>query len=59
MLLERLDREVVNLPNITDALDEWDKLAERDSPVTTVPHHRCKGAVVLGVRMERNFGQCR
>ena len=59
MLLEQLDREVVNLPIIADALDKSGKLAERDSPVATVPDHRCKGAVVLGVRTERNLGQRR
>jgi hypothetical protein len=59
MLLERLDSEVINFPNIAHALDKSGKLAERDSPITTVPDHRCKGSVVLGVRTERNLSQRR
>jgi hypothetical protein len=60
MALYWLDREVVNLPHIADALDKSGKLAKRDSsPVTTVPDHCCEGAAVQGVRTERNLGQRR
>jgi hypothetical protein len=45
ILLLWFDCEVVNLPNMPDALDESGKLAKGDlSPVTTVLDHRCKGA---------------
>src|SRR5437773_1339884 len=38
MLLYRLDREVVNLPSMTDVLNESGKLAEREfGSVTIVP----------------------
>jgi hypothetical protein len=47
MLLYRLDREVVNLPSMTDVPDESGKLAEREfESVTIVLDHRCKGAVM-------------
>jgi hypothetical protein len=56
MLLDRLDREIVNLPHMAGAFDESGKLAERDSsPVTTVSNHRCKGAAMWGLRTEGNF----
>ena len=58
MLLQQLDREVVNLPNMGNALDELGKLAEaNDLPVTTLPDHCRKGAAACGVRTERNLGQ--
>jgi hypothetical protein len=57
MLLYRLDSEVVNLPHMTDACDESDKLAERNSSLgTAVSDHCSEGAAVWGVRTERNFG---
>jgi hypothetical protein len=56
MLLYRLDREVVNLPSMTDVPDESGKLAEREfESVTIVPDHRCKGAMIWGVRTEGNL----
>jgi hypothetical protein len=46
MLLYRLNREVVNLPSMTDVLNESSKLAEREfESITIVLDHRCKGAV--------------
>jgi hypothetical protein len=60
MLLYQLDREVVNLPSMTDVLNESDKLTEREfRPVTIVPDHRYKGAVIWGVQMEGNLNQRR
>jgi len=47
MLLYRLGCEIVNLPHLTDALDESSKLTKRDSsPVTTILDHYCKGAAM-------------
>ena len=58
MFLYRLNRKVVNLPNIADALNKFSKLTERDSSlVTTFLHYYCKGEVVYRVRTERNLGQ--
>jgi hypothetical protein len=61
MLLYRLDREVVNLPSMTNVLDESGKLAEREFGSVTiimiVLDHRCKGAVMWGVRTEGNLNQ--
>jgi len=31
MMFYRLNHEIINLPNVANALDELDKLAERDS----------------------------
>jgi hypothetical protein len=46
-----LDREIVNLPSMTDACNESGKLPKRDSsPVTTVSDHRVK---------EQQCGECR
>jgi hypothetical protein len=60
VLLQRLDREVVNLSNMANALDELGKLAEINVlPVTTLPDHCRKVAAACGVRTERNFGQRR
>jgi len=60
VLLLRFDREIVNFPNVANALDELGKLAERNTlPVTTLPDHCRKGAAVLGVWPERNLGQHR
>jgi hypothetical protein len=56
MLLDRLDREVINLPNMASAFDESGNLTKRDSsPITTVPDHCCKGAAMWGLRTEGNF----
>jgi hypothetical protein len=58
MLFYRLDREIVDLPSMTDAFNKTDKLAERySSPITTVSDHRCKGAAMWGVRAEGNLNQ--
>jgi hypothetical protein len=58
MLFYRLNREIVNLPSMTDACNESGKLPERDSsPVTTVSNHHCKGAAMWGVRAEGNLNQ--
>jgi hypothetical protein len=47
MLFYRLDREIVNLPYMTDAFDKLSKLAERDSsPVAAVSDHRREGAAM-------------
>jgi hypothetical protein len=60
MLFYWLDREIVNLPSMTDAFNESGKLPERDSsPVTTVSDHCCKKAAVRGVRAELNLNQRR
>ena len=56
MLFYRLDREIVNLPNMTDTFNESSKLAKRDSsPVTTVSDHRYKGVAMWGVQAEGNL----
>ena len=61
MLLYRLDREVVNLPSMTDVPDKSSKLAERESKsvmiVTIVPDHRCREVVKWGVWTEGNLNQ--
>jgi hypothetical protein len=60
MLLQRLDRQVINPPNKADAIDELCKLVERDSSlVTTILDHSYKGATVLRVWTECNLGQRR
>jgi hypothetical protein len=57
VLLNRLDGEVVNLPNVAGARDEADDLTERDSsPATTISDRCCEGVAVCGVRTERNLG---
>jgi hypothetical protein len=58
MLFYRLDREIVDLPSMTDAFNEPGKLAKRDSsPITTVSDHRFKGAAMWGVWAEGNLKQ--
>lgn len=60
MLLHRLNSEVVDLPYMTDALDEPGNLAKRDSsPVIAIVDYCYKGTAVWGLWIERNLSQRR
>jgi hypothetical protein len=60
MLLYQLDCKVVNLPSMADVPNKSGKLAEREfESVMIVPDHRCKGAVIWGMRTEGNLNQFR
>jgi hypothetical protein len=57
MLLDRLDSEVINRPQVARVRDESSQLGQGDSSsVTTVPDCRRKGGVVCVVRTERDLG---
>ena len=59
MLLYQLNSEVVNLPYIANTYNKSDNLTKRDSLLDIIiPNHYSEGAVVWGVRTERNFSQC-